>query len=39
VKERAARDFGVTSTPTFFVNGQLHRGDMSLEAFDEALGG
>lgn len=39
VKERGQKEFGVNSTPTFFVNGQLFRGDQSLEAFDAALGG
>ena len=39
VKDRGAKEFGVSSTPTFFVNGQLFRGDQSLEAFDNALGG
>jgi protein-disulfide isomerase len=38
VKERGQKEFGVNSTPTFFVNGQLLRGDQSLEAFDAALG-
>lgn len=37
VKNRASQEFGVGSTPTFFVNGQLLRGDTSLEAFESAL--
>jgi protein-disulfide isomerase len=28
---RAAEKFGVNSTPTFFINGKIHRGDMSIE--------
>ena len=34
--------FGVTSTPTFFINGQMHRGVLNLDQFkseiDKALG-
>jgi protein-disulfide isomerase len=40
-RERAASEFGVDSTPTFFINGQIQRGVDSLEGFrkliDEAL--
>ncbi len=39
VKDRATSEFGVNSTPTFFVNGTQLRGEQSLEAFDAALGG
>jgi protein-disulfide isomerase len=37
VKNTASNDFGVTSTPTFFINGELHRGGFSIEEFDEIL--
>jgi len=37
VKNRASNEFGVTSTPTFFVNGELQRGAMSIEDFDAIL--
>lgn len=39
VKNRASTEFGVSSTPTFFVNGQEFKGEQTLEAFDKALGG
>lgn len=39
VKNRASTEFGVSSTPTFFVNGQELRGEQTLEAFDKVLGG
>ena len=31
VRQRAAESFGVNSTPTFFVNGKVHRGDMPID--------
>ncbi len=31
VRARGSDEFGVNSTPTFFINGQRHRGAMSLE--------
>jgi protein-disulfide isomerase len=31
VKEKAEKDFGVDSTPTFFINGEKHSGALSLE--------
>ncbi|WP_421724558.1 thioredoxin domain-containing protein [Bauldia sp.] len=37
VRSRAAGDFAVRSTPTFFVNGDMQTGSMSLEEFDELL--
>lgn len=37
VKNRGATEFGVASTPTFFINGELHKGGMSIEDFDEIL--
>jgi protein-disulfide isomerase len=40
-RDRASSEFGVEATPTFFINGQLHRGGESVEEFkkliDEAL--
>lgn len=37
VRQRAVDKFGVNSTPTFFVNGQPHRGEMTLDELDKAL--
>lgn len=37
VKNRASNEFRVSSTPTFFINGELHRGGFSIEEFDEIL--
>jgi protein-disulfide isomerase len=37
VKERAADKFGVTSTPTFFINGKRFGGAPTIEEFDKAL--
>ena len=31
VKTRAYRDFGVNSTPTFFINGKMERGALSID--------
>ena len=39
VKDRAAKEFGVGSTPTFFINGQMLKGALTLEEIDRALGG
>jgi protein-disulfide isomerase len=39
VKNRATNEFDVNSTPTFFINGQMHKGEQTLEAFDSVLGG
>jgi protein-disulfide isomerase len=33
----AASKFGVNSTPTFFVNGEKHSGDMSIEDLDKLI--
>lgn len=33
----AGRAFGVDSTPTFFVNGEMHKGALSLERFSEIV--
>ena len=32
-RERASKDFGVESTPTFFINGQKYPGAMTIEQF------
>lgn len=34
VRERAADKLGVDSTPTFFINGQIHRGEMTFTDFE-----
>ncbi len=35
--EVAARDFGVNSTPTFFINGERRTGALTLQEFDRIL--
>jgi protein-disulfide isomerase len=37
VRQRASDKFGVNSTPTFFINGEAHRGEMSLDELNKAL--
>lgn len=37
VKNRGSQKIGVTSTPTFFINGQKHTGALSLQEFDKIL--
>lgn len=37
VQDRAASKFGVRSTPTFFVNGEMAVGVLSLEEFDKLI--
>ncbi len=37
VRDRGAK-LGVNSTPTFFINGQIHRGALTIEEFDKILG-
>src|SRR5438093_3617472 len=37
VRQRAAEKFGVNSTPTFFINGNIHRGEMTLEETEKLL--
>ena len=34
VKSRGANEYGITATPTFFINGELHRGELSIEDID-----
>ncbi len=36
VRDRGAK-LGVNSTPTFFINGQIHRGALTIEEFDKIL--
>jgi len=37
VRDRAAQKLGVSSTPTFFINGQVYRGALSVEELDKIL--
>lgn len=37
VRERGASEFGINSTPTFFVNGEKHIGALSSAEFDKIL--
>jgi protein-disulfide isomerase len=37
VRQRGAEKFGVNSTPTFFVNGNIHRGEMTLEEAEKVI--
>jgi protein-disulfide isomerase len=37
VAERGSRDFGVNSTPTFFINGEKRTGALTLAQFDAIL--
>ena len=37
VKNRGSEKMGVTSTPTFFINGQKHGGALSIQEFDKIL--
>ncbi|MDJ1157833.1 DsbA family protein [Chelatococcus sp. SYSU_G07232] len=37
VKNRAVEKFGVNSTPTFFINGQIQRGALTVEELDKIL--
>lgn len=39
VHDRAEKEFGVNSTPTFFVNGKKLAGEQSLADLDQAIGG
>lgn len=38
VRTRANKEFGVKSTPTFFINGKALVGPQSIEEFDEIIG-
>lgn len=37
VADRAAREFGVNSTPTFFINGERRTGALTLQEFEKIL--
>ena len=37
VREHAASKLGVDSTPTFFINGVMHRGDMAVEELESLI--
>lgn len=37
VRQRASEKFGVNSTPTFFFNGKVRRGGMTIEEFEKEL--
>jgi protein-disulfide isomerase len=37
VRERAAKEFGVASTPTFFINGKVQRGAPTIEELDKLI--
>jgi protein-disulfide isomerase len=39
VRDRAEKQFGVNSTPTFFINGVKKPGEQTLEELDKVLGG
>ena len=36
-KSEGGRSFGVDSTPTFFINGQMQKGALSIERFSEII--
>jgi protein-disulfide isomerase len=36
-RQRAAQKLGVNSTPTFFINGKVHRGAMTIEELDKEI--
>jgi len=37
VRERAVKQFQVNSTPTFFINGEMLKGEQSFEEFDKRI--
>jgi protein-disulfide isomerase len=37
VRNRATEKFKVNATPTFFINGKMHRGEMSFEEIDKEI--
>jgi protein-disulfide isomerase len=37
VRQRASEKFGVESTPTFFINGKIHRGAMTVEEMEKLI--
>ncbi len=39
IQKKAAEDYGVDATPTFFINGEKYSGNMSAEAMGEVIDG
>ena len=37
VRTRGGKDFQIDATPTFFINGQMYKGAMSLEELEKAI--
>jgi protein-disulfide isomerase len=37
VRNRAADKFKVNATPTFFINGEMHKGEMTLDEMEKAI--
>lgn len=37
VKDRGNKEFGVNATPTFFINGEIARGAISIDEFDKIV--
>ena len=37
VRERAATKLGVEASPTFFINGKMYRGEMTVEQMEDAI--
>jgi protein-disulfide isomerase len=37
VRNRATEKFKVDATPTFFINGEMHRGEMTLDEMDKTI--
>jgi protein-disulfide isomerase len=37
VRSQASQKFGITSTPTFFINGEKHSGEILPDALDATL--
>lgn len=37
VQERGSKEFGVNSTPTFFINGEKKVGALTIDEFDKIL--
>ena len=37
IRDKASSDFGVTSTPTFFINGKKFQGNQDIASFEKAL--
>ncbi len=36
-RDRASKNFGVSSTPTFFINGQMHAGDLPMADMEKLI--